>query len=332
MGLEAEEILDIWERARRGAVGDHRREDFLSHPRIGDLGRYTPAELEQAFGLTSLLDEAAQWLRNRDQLAKHGRAPVQPAMSAHEKAAKATAMRSSPTDAEEQLWARLRNGVAGHQVVMQWPVDGWIADVAVPDADLVIEVDGSAHKDRGTADALRDDHMRANHLEVLRFSNADIDHDLDAVVQRIEAAVRARLAKTEVRRAAEADMQLADDIAKLEAAKLALADERRREKLARHSRQPAKQQSTPKIRFRCDTCDREFVAPLLPQPTCRADEKHQLQRQCRERSCTAWIPLVTERCRRCADARDIARGAAGRGARSPSQLKQARRGKRWDGK
>ncbi|HEY9562378.1 MAG TPA: DUF559 domain-containing protein, partial [Nocardioides sp.] len=240
-------------------------------------------------------------------------------------------MRRAPTAAEHQLWLRLRHGVLGHAVVSQLEIDGWIADFAVPDVELVIEVDGSAHDTRSTADRRRDDHMRANHFEVLRFTNTDVERDLDSVMEAITNAVRKRLATTDIRREAAADLQLVADVEKLRAARNALREERPRERLARHARQAPTPQPNPKIRYRCETCEHEFVASLSPQPQCRNDRAHVIRRMCRETRCETWIPLGAERCQRCEDAREVARTSAGAGAQSPSQLKQARKGKRWSG-
>lgn len=328
----ADRILEIWQEARAAVLGPERRADFLQRDELRELASFPPEDLRQAFTRTSLLSEALAWLRDRDQTASHGRAPTNPVASPGAKAALAASMRDAPTPAEARLWSRLEDGVLGHTACRQWQVDGWIVDFAVPDAEVLIEVDGSVHEARRTADKLRDDQLRADHFEVLRFTNDDIERDLDQVVDTITSTVRDRLATFDPRREAAVDLQLAADMEKLRAARQAIVEERKLERLALNSHQPPRPGPNPTIQYRCDACDHEFRTRLHPPPQCRTDGTHEVWRQCREPNCKAWTALSTERCPRCAEARDVAKNAAGRGARSQSQLKQAKRGKGWTGR
>ena len=70
-----------------------------------------------------------------------------------------------------------------------------IVDFYCASAKLVIEVDGSQHyKPQGIAyDAERSAFLSALGLEVLRFSNRDIDRDFRGVCEEIDITIQNRL-------------------------------------------------------------------------------------------------------------------------------------------
>ena len=75
----------------------------------------------------------------------------------------------------------------------------YIADFYCAKARLVIELDGSQHySEEGiTRDNSRDEIMKSLDLEVLRFSNLDIDQDFKSVCETINQAVLIRTKKTD---------------------------------------------------------------------------------------------------------------------------------------
>jgi very-short-patch-repair endonuclease len=91
------------------------------------------------------------------------------------------------TDAERKLWSRLRNNQLGFHFRRQVPVGTFVVDFISIKAKLVIEVDGSQHQtDEGIrSDARRDDELLAQGLRVLRFSNYDVLHNTDLVLEQI---------------------------------------------------------------------------------------------------------------------------------------------------
>jgi very-short-patch-repair endonuclease len=68
-------------------------------------------------------------------------------------------------------------------------------DFYAPRARLVIELDGSQHQQpvHEQRDAARDSYLQALGLAVLRFSNAQVLEQTDAVVEAIAQAVARRL-------------------------------------------------------------------------------------------------------------------------------------------
>ncbi len=77
---------------------------------------------------------------------------------------------------------------------LQLPGATYFPDQFYPGAGLVVEADGGVHKRRArrAADRARDQHMRANGLEVLRFPNETIEADADACAREVAAELERR--------------------------------------------------------------------------------------------------------------------------------------------
>ena len=99
------------------------------------------------------------------------------------------AMRRAPTPAEDVLWQKLRNRqLANAKSRRQHPIDRYIVDFYCTDAQLVIEIDGSAH-DEPNHDAKRQEVLETLGLRVLRFRNADVLEQIEDVLDTIRAAL-----------------------------------------------------------------------------------------------------------------------------------------------
>ena len=103
----------------------------------------------------------------------------------------AKSLRKEMTTQEKRLW---------YDFLMKYPVrfqrqktiDGFIVDFYCHKAKLVIEIDGSQHY---TEEAIEYDKQRTSilnsyELEVLRFSNLDIDTNFDGVCQAIDDEIK----------------------------------------------------------------------------------------------------------------------------------------------
>ena len=105
---------------------------------------------------------------------------------------RARAMRSNPTPAEALLWRLLRGRfLAGHKFRRQVPISGFILDFYCPAARLAVELDGPVHLQPGQAehDILRSQTLAAHGVRVLRFNNDELSLNLNAVLDRIRAAL-----------------------------------------------------------------------------------------------------------------------------------------------
>lgn len=99
-------------------------------------------------------------------------------------------LRNAPTPAERRLWKAIHNDVLGVRVRRQHVIRGWIVDFYIPSAALVIEVDGPYHAERIDEDALRTVTLEAEGLRVIRFTNAEVEHNLPGVLAAIVAALQ----------------------------------------------------------------------------------------------------------------------------------------------
>ena len=89
------------------------------------------------------------------------------------------------TDAERQLWSRLRDRrLLGYKFVRQAPVGPYIADFACREADLIIELDGGQHASSAT-DERRTCTLAEHGYRVLRFWNNDVLQNTDGVLRTI---------------------------------------------------------------------------------------------------------------------------------------------------
>ena len=101
-------------------------------------------------------------------------------------------LRRDSTEAENKLWARLRNRqLAGWKFVRQFPVSGFYADFACREAMLIVEVDGSQHAE-SESDKRRSAVLEAQGFDVLRFWNNDVLKETDNVLTAILHALDKR--------------------------------------------------------------------------------------------------------------------------------------------
>jgi len=82
-------------------------------------------------------------------------------------------LRRNMTDAEREIWHRLRNrAFMGYKFRRQYPIGPYIVDFACPTCRLVVELDGGQHDEaRGAA---RTRHLEAAGYRILRFWNNDV--------------------------------------------------------------------------------------------------------------------------------------------------------------
>ena len=94
--------------------------------------------------------------------------------------------------AEQVLWENIRGEQLGVRVLRQYVIGDYIVDFLLPDADLVIEVDGAYHSERLQMedDELREEHLNRMGYRVIRFTNEEVLYDtqnaLDEIMSKIE--------------------------------------------------------------------------------------------------------------------------------------------------
>ena len=103
-------------------------------------------------------------------------------------------LRRDMTPHERKLWYLFLRKYPV-KIYKQRIIGRFVVDFYCASAKLVIEADGSQHYDPQcmTYDAERSEFLSALGLEVLRFSNRDIDKDFDGVCERIDIVIQSRL-------------------------------------------------------------------------------------------------------------------------------------------
>jgi adenine-specific DNA-methyltransferase len=99
---------------------------------------------------------------------------------------KARQLRRNQTDAEQALWARLRDRqLSGAKFRRQHPIGPFVADFCCSEQKLVVELDGGQHAVEIAGDRKRSRFLEAQGYRVLRFWNHDVLKDTVAVLERI---------------------------------------------------------------------------------------------------------------------------------------------------
>lgn len=95
-------------------------------------------------------------------------------------------LRKNMTPEERHLWYDFLKGLPV-MVHRQKVIGSYIADFYIAQAKLVIEVDGSQHYEESgkAADRQRDTYFRSQGLQVLRYSNREINQEFQNVCQDI---------------------------------------------------------------------------------------------------------------------------------------------------
>ena len=101
---------------------------------------------------------------------------------------RARQLRKTATSAERALWRAIHaRQIGGFRFRRQVALCGFIVDFACYEARLVIEVDDATHSTSAelARDAERDTKLKANGDAVLRFTNDEVFHNIDGVLETI---------------------------------------------------------------------------------------------------------------------------------------------------
>lgn len=101
-------------------------------------------------------------------------------------------LRRNMTPHERKLWYLFLQKYPA-KIYKQRIIGSYIVDFYCASAKLVIEIDGSQHFEKtGLAkDVVRDTYLQSLGLQILRFSNADIDQHFDRVCEAIHLYIEA---------------------------------------------------------------------------------------------------------------------------------------------
>ncbi len=94
--------------------------------------------------------------------------------------------RKNPTPTEKRLWEKLKGKqIKGFDFDRQKPINNFIVDFYCYNLKLAIEIDGSSHDGNEIADEERQKILESFGISFLRFTNNDIIHRLDNVIEVI---------------------------------------------------------------------------------------------------------------------------------------------------
>jgi leucyl-tRNA synthetase len=108
--------------------------------------------------------------------------------------------KKNPTEAEAILWQRLRANQTGHHIRRQHIIDQYIVDFVSIDKMVTIEVDGGYHEDEEQKkyDESRTAFLKELGFEELRFTNEEVMHNIDNVVERITQKLNSKASVRQV--------------------------------------------------------------------------------------------------------------------------------------
>lgn len=98
-------------------------------------------------------------------------------------------LRNNPTMAEASLWKALRKSqVEQRKFRRQHSIENFIVDFYCPSEKLIIEVDGKVHENfiNNEYDNIRTNRLNELGYRVVRFTNQDINKNLDIVLEAIK--------------------------------------------------------------------------------------------------------------------------------------------------
>jgi very-short-patch-repair endonuclease len=102
-------------------------------------------------------------------------------------------LRGQPTPAEKKFWNSLRKMPLYETTVFnrQKPIGNYIADFYCHRFQLVIEIDGNSHGSEfaQNKDSKRTEFLESQGLTVLRFTNREVEDNVEAVMVKVEAFI-----------------------------------------------------------------------------------------------------------------------------------------------
>ena len=103
-------------------------------------------------------------------------------------------LRKEMTPQERHLWYDFLKGY-NIKIYKQRPIGIFIADFFCAKAKLIIEIDGSQHfSEEGLkSDQLRTEFLNQLGIEVIRFSNYDVDNNFYGVCTQIDIEIKRRI-------------------------------------------------------------------------------------------------------------------------------------------
>ena len=105
---------------------------------------------------------------------------------------RARVLRASMTHSENRLWSEVKEKkILGLKFRRQHPMSSFIVDFYCHELKLAVEVDGGYHngEEQKVLDIERSDQLRELGITIIRFSNEQVDEELQEVLEEIKSVV-----------------------------------------------------------------------------------------------------------------------------------------------
>jgi very-short-patch-repair endonuclease len=103
-------------------------------------------------------------------------------------------LRKRMTNSESILWDKLKGKqMLGLRFRPQHPIEFFIADFYCHAARLVIEIDGEIHSEQVEYDDGREAEIEKFGIKIIRFTNDEVNNDIENVLRKIEAVIKDRM-------------------------------------------------------------------------------------------------------------------------------------------
>ena len=102
------------------------------------------------------------------------------------------ALRANPTDAEQVVWAHIRNRqIEQCRFRRQYSVGPYILDFYCPTIRLAIELDGKQHEEQESAlyDSEREKYLMDLDIKTIRYQNGDVMKNTKNVIENIRTHI-----------------------------------------------------------------------------------------------------------------------------------------------
>lgn len=108
---------------------------------------------------------------------------------------RAKELRANMTECKRIIWSHLRSKRMLAKFNRQRPIGEYICDFVSVQVGIIIEIDGGQHYEREHKeyDARRDEYLRSFGFEILRFTNLDVEQNLEGVLTVIWDKISATL-------------------------------------------------------------------------------------------------------------------------------------------
>jgi very-short-patch-repair endonuclease len=103
-------------------------------------------------------------------------------------------LRKNMTNYEKLIWKRLKGKqMCGLRFRRQHPIDIFIVDFYCHEVRLVVEIDGKIHDQQEEYDDGRSSEMEKFGIRVIRFTNSEVEKNIEGVINKIKKVVNERI-------------------------------------------------------------------------------------------------------------------------------------------